>query len=167
LGAAGAFYLSARLALNADDHAWNGNLRWDQQPSAYLMTFNTPTGQGALQLKGDPSGVRLLMANGETQTADDAEDLLYNQTGLDFPVHGLRYWILGLPSPDKDSLRSLNLDPQGQLVSLQQSGWTIHYRRYQTIDAVALPRKLDMQHDNIKIRIVIDHWELSPQPVKP
>lgn len=156
-----AFYLSARLALNADNHAWSGNLRWEQQPSSYVMTFNTPTGQGAMQLKGDHTGVHLKLANGDTQTADDAEDLLYNQTGLNLPLDGLRYWVKGIPQPDNgnDTLDAVQFDTQGRLSYLEQAGWTIRYSRYRLIDGVAMPGKLDMHHNAIKLRIFIDHWE--------
>ena len=159
-----AFYLSARLVVNTDNNAWNGSLRWEQQPNSYVMNFNSPTGQGALQLTGDKSGVHLMLANGETQTADDAEDLLYNQTGLDFPLHGLRYWVLGLPLPQDDSLRSLQLDGQGRISALKQAGWTINYRRYQSVDGLEMPRKLEMNNNNITLRMLIDHWDVSRAP---
>ena len=159
-----AFYLSARLVVNTDNNAWNGSLRWEQQPNSYVMNFNSPTGQGALQLTGDKSGVHLMLANGETQTADDAEDLLYNQTGLDFPLHGLRYWVLGLPLPQDDSLRSLQLDEHGRISALKQAGWTINYRRYQTVDGLEMPRKLEMNNNNITLRMLIDHWDVSRTP---
>jgi outer membrane lipoprotein LolB len=161
LAAVRSFYISARLAVNADSHAWNGSLRWEQLPRSYVMNFNTPTGQGALQLTGSSNGVSLKLANGETRTADNPEDLLYNQTGLDIPLRGLRYWIMGLPQPDNESIRSVQLDGQGRITAMEQSGWTIEYRRYQTVDGLSLPRKLDLHNRKLSLRLVIDRWELN------
>lgn len=158
------YYLSARLALRADNGAWNGSLRWEQRPDSYVMNFNSPTGQGALQLSGGADGVQLKLANGEIQNADDAEDLLYNQTGLNFPLHGLRYWVMGLPQPADESLRALRLDAQGRITSLSQAGWSINYSRYQTVDGLEMPRKLELKNNELSIRLFIDRWELSRKP---
>jgi outer membrane lipoprotein LolB len=155
------FYISGRLAVTASDNAWNGSLRWEQRPASYIINFNSPTGQGALQLAGNNEEVVLKLANGETQHADDPETLLYNQTGLDFPLHGLRYWVTGLPQPDEESLQSLQLDTEGRITTMRQSGWTINYTRFQTVNGLTMPRKMDMQNNNLTIRLLIDRWQLD------
>jgi len=42
-------------------------------------------------------------ADGRYWRADDAEQLLWQHTGIFMPVGGLRYWIRGLPTPEQDT----------------------------------------------------------------
>ena len=73
---------------------------------------------------------------------------------------GLRYWIRGLPAPAASKAEARR-DESGRLSQLTQSGWTIKYDRYQLVNGVSLPGKLQLLHDDISVRIVVDKWELG------
>lgn len=153
------FFLSARLAVTAGNGGWSGALRWEQHSDDFQMNFNAPTGQGALQLQSVRGGVELTLADGRIETADDAEVLLYQQIGLDLPVYGLRYWVMGLPRPGNHPVDKLTFDEQGRITRLQQSGWLVTWPRFRDVNGHQLPRKIVMQNDELNIRLVIDRWE--------
>ena len=49
----------------------------------------------------------------------------------------------------------------GRLEYLQQAGWDIHYDRYKTVDALDLPARILLENDEIRVRLVIDQWQLG------
>lgn len=166
LAAINTFYLSARLGLTANGDAWNGALRWEQNPDAYLINFNAALGQGALVLMGNHETVELKLADGSSETANNAESLLFSKTGMEFPISGLRYWVVGVPSPQSKRVDNLELDERGRITAMQQSDWDIRYQSYQHVEhaqlaAMELPRKILMKHDGVTIRLVIDRWEIT------
>jgi outer membrane lipoprotein LolB len=80
--------------------------------------------------------------------------------GWTMPVEGMRYWAIGLPAPDSKPERQ-QLDDQGRLLELSQSGWTIEYRRYQPVGEVELPDKIFMQNHKLNVKLVVERWQLS------
>ena len=104
--------------------------------------------------------VVLVDADGQTFAARDADALLQQVAGWQLPVTGLRYWIRGLPAPAAAKAQARR-DESGRLSQLTQSGWTIKYNRYQLVNGISLPGKLQLLHDGISVRIVVDKWELG------
>jgi outer membrane lipoprotein LolB len=72
----------------------------------------------------------------------------------------MRYWMLGVPDPDGKAAETLDAGQQ-QLELLQQLGWTIDYTGYNETDGMLLPRKLTMEGDGIRIRVIVERWQLG------
>ena len=51
----------------------------------------------------------------------------------------------------------------GTLAYLSEQGWQIEYLSYQTLGAATLPNKLTLQNAELKLRLVIDDWQV-PAP---
>ena len=92
--------------------------------------------------------------------APDAELLLLEHTGIRMPVNGLRYWLLGLPQPDK-KVKNLKLDVAGRMLSLQQEEWQVTVDRYQKYNGKTLPAKLVINNHHLKVRLIVDQWQLN------
>ncbi len=90
-------------------------------------------------------------------SAASAEDLLEQQVGWRLPVEHLLWWVRGLPAPDSPS--RLQLNPDSQLARLAQSGWTVEYSRYQQINGVSLPQRLQLSGYDMLLTLVITRWE--------
>jgi len=153
---------SGRVALTRGERGWHAGLDWETRADHYHLQVTGPLGQGALQLTGDANGVTLIDSDARVYTARDVDTLLARVTGWDLPVAGLHYWVRGLSAPD--SAVSVTLDRQGRLQRLVQSGWVITYQRYQTIAGNDWPAKLNLVHDDLAVRLVIDKWQLDPTP---
>ncbi|KPJ90340.1 MAG: hypothetical protein AMJ53_13840 [Gammaproteobacteria bacterium SG8_11] len=155
-----AWDFSGRLSLKTDNEAWTGKVRWRQSGEEFRLHFNSPTGQGAMQLMSNAQfGVEMRVAEGGVYYADDAESLLYDHTGWRLPVSGLRLWVMGLPEGNRE-IAELLFDDQGRIQSLQQYQWRVQYGPYQQVQAHYLPRKITLQNNKLNLRIVIDHWEI-------
>jgi outer membrane lipoprotein LolB len=151
--------LNGRIALMHGQQGWHASLLWLERADGYQLKVFGPLGQGGFQLAGDDQGVVLVDASGNTSFARDANDLLLQATGWQLPVIGLRYWVRGLPVPDIKARQVY--DESQQLRRLEQSGWTINYQRYQLVDGVAVPSKMQLERDDIRVRLVITEWQLG------
>lgn len=148
--------IAGRLALQTERQGWHIAFRWKQQGGFYHIVLSDPLGQTAAELQGNPQGVTLLMADGRSVTAADPDQLLARQLGWPVPIQGLYYWVRGLPVPDAPETHGL--DREGRLLWLKQSGWDISYRRYGDSAGLALPTKVFLDNDRLKVRVVIDNW---------
>ena len=91
--------------------------------------------------------------------ARDADTLLRQETNWELPIAGLWHWIRGLPDPDMPA--KITLDQQGLIQDLQQNEWQIQYKRYQQFGAYYFPRKIVVQHKDMKVRLVVTQWVVS------
>lgn len=155
------WHLSGRLAVTNGGEAWHINLDWQQRGEDYQIQLNGPFGAGKVRLVGNAHGVQLHDANEQTFYADHPGDLLYERTGVMMPVEGLRYWILGLASPQQ--LQQPELDAQGRLAYLEDDSWQVKFRRYAAVNSVQLPDKIFINKaaQDIDVRLVVDTWQLG------
>ena len=152
--------LDGRISLVTDEEAWSGQLYWQQSAASdYLIQFSAPSGQGAMQLLGNSDSVELRMANGKSYTAKDADTLLRQETNWELPIESLWYWVRGLPNPELP-MKTI-LDQQGLIQDLQQDDWHIQYKRYQQYDAFYFPRKIVIQREDMKVRLIVTQWTVS------
>ena len=155
-----AWQLNGRVSLTRGEEGWHAGLYWQEQADTFYLRVSGPLGQGGFQLNGDARGIVLVDADGQSFVARDVDALLVQVTGWQLPVKGLRYWIRGLPAPAAGKAKATR-DEVGQLLRLEQSGWTVNYQRYQLGGDVLLPVKLQLLHADIAVRIVVDQWELG------
>ena len=116
-------------------------------------------GGTALELRGDSDGVTLHGGDG-VHYARSPESLLLEHTGWSIPLRGLRYWVLGIVSPDGEA-EGLELDREGRLARIVQSGWRIAYRRYAKVQDLDLPSRIDLERAGFEARLVVERWTLG------
>lgn len=163
-----AWQIQGRLALRAADEGWHATLNWMREGERHRMDFMGPLGRGHLRLVQDDRGAELQDAERRIWRDGNAETLLYRATGWRVPLGGLNYWIVGLAAPDSAS--SQQLDAQGRLKRLAQSGWDIQFLEYTHYGSVDLPSKLyitrqgDRAEENpagneaLEVRLSIERW---------
>jgi len=156
------------MAVQADGEGYHGRFDWQQHGEQMDLAVSGPFSQGGVRLTGDASGVQLRDDKGGSAFAVDADALLQQATGLQVPVGGLRYWMLGLPAPGAAPGQAgaqatgptamHEVDAQGRLLRLHQNGWNIDYRAYLDVDGLSLPRKLFLDRDDLRVRLVVEQW---------
>ncbi|WP_373187341.1 lipoprotein insertase outer membrane protein LolB [Halopseudomonas sp.] len=154
--------LQGKIGVRAPEESGSGTLTWIQQQGDYDIRISGPLGRGATRLQGNEQGVILDMAGQPTLRAASAEELLEQQTGWRLPVEHLLWWVRGLPAPDSAS--RLQLDPQSRLARLSQAGWTVEYSRYQDVDGLQLPQRLQLSANDILVTLVLTQWNLPDRP---
>ena len=150
-----AWRINGRIAIKSMRDSWSASVDWRQQDDAFDIHFMTYLGQTVAHLQGDPGQVTLHTSD-EDITGTNVDTMLRKHFGWVVPVEGLRYWILGLPVPHL--VEKMQLDEQGRLASLVQSGWHIEYLRYSKDEDIEMPEKMVLEYPQLRVRLVIDRW---------
>jgi len=117
-------------------------------------------GQGTVRMTGDATGVTLARADGLLDRAPDADALLLRHTGWTLPVAGLRYWVRGRAVPEQPA--QWDWADDGLPQQLRQDGWVIQYTEFREQPGLGkLPRRIDLERDGLRARLVIDGWSGS------
>lgn len=149
--------LQGKLGVRAPNESGSGTVFWLQDRDDYDIRLSGPLGRGATRIHGNDHGVTLEIAGQPPVNAPSAEALLEQQIGWRLPVEHLLWWVRGLPAPDSPS--HLQLNPDSQLARLAQAGWTVEYSRYQQVDGVPLPQRLQLSGHDMLLTLVITRWE--------
>jgi len=147
---------SGRAAVAVGTQGWQASLDWRQRGAVSEAHLAGPLGVGATQLKLTPEG---LSVNGG-QSGEAALAQLQNRLGFDLPLASLRYWVLGVPAPGESS--ELLQNSADRVQELRQGGWTVSYDRYLPEGGDVLPTRVVLTRDLVRVRIVVDRWDLSP-----
>jgi len=138
---------------------------WQQSDDqTYEIKLVAPFGAGSSVLSATPGQVVLAMSSGERVVADNIDQLLAAMPDWPFPVAGLRYWVLGIASP-QSTPDHMSWHEQGSLALLEQDGWHIELENYVQTGDYYLPRKLFMRRvekkysqDEVELKLVIRQW---------
>lgn len=149
--------LQGKIGIRSPQESGSGTLFWLQQARYYDIRLSGPLGRGATRIQGDQNRTTLEVAGRPTVSASSAEDLVAQQIGWHLPVDQLLWWVRGLPAPDSAS--RLQLDSQSRLGRLSQSGWTVEYSRYQQVDGLELPQRLQISGHDLLLTLVITEWK--------
>ncbi|MFD1239279.1 lipoprotein insertase outer membrane protein LolB, partial [Latilactobacillus sakei subsp. carnosus] len=79
-----------RVGIRTENDAISGNFYWDYGPDQYELNIYGPFGQGATRLQGTPNKVAQLTYDDKTVVGKNAEDLLFDELGWQFPVNQVR-----------------------------------------------------------------------------
>jgi outer membrane lipoprotein LolB len=152
------FALRGRVAVAAADEGFNANLRWTQDGDRSQVTLEGPLGVGGAQLTAAGDELTVITARGERVENAAAHAELAAHLGFDPPLSSLRYWVLGVPDPREPANESLD-QAQQRLSGLTQSGWHVEYQSYGLAGGEALPARMTMQRDAVRVRLLVDDWQ--------
>lgn len=153
--------LRGRIGIRTADDASSGNLSWNQYRRTFDAQIDGPLGVGGVRLVGSPDAVTLSGSKVETVTVSDPEVELWRQTGLQVPIEGLRYWLLGIPISGAPAALTLNDDQVAEVI--EQSGWTIRYEEYRRWSVNLLPRRVVAQSGDTRLTIIVRDWDIREQ----
>jgi len=156
-----AWNIKGRISVISTEDSWNGTLNWSQDSDNYEIRIIGPLGQGSLHIKGDKNTVTLQTSDKKKPvTAPSAEALLEKQMGWQMPVSELKYWVKAIPNPH-GNFKDAKFDKLGRPVSFTQSGWFVQFFKYQKFKGFDMPRKVYLENDRFKIKMIIKRWELE------
>ena len=158
LQALGRFGLNGRVAVAVGNQGFNAGLRWTQSAAVTHLTLTGPLGAGGVQVTADGGDLSVVTSNGKRLGNAAARTQLEEKLGFEPPLASLRYWILGVPDPSQAA--SVQLDSQQRLTQLTQDGWQIDYSAYMPVGAEWLPRLLTLRRQDVRVRMVVDGWQL-------
>ena len=152
------FELAGRMVVRYQDRAFSSAVRWKQAAGSDEIWFTAPLGQTLAHLQADGNGATLTTADQQQYRATSIESLTRSALGWRFPVAGLRYWVLGLPSPHLPQA-AVERDDAGRIVSLQQGDLRVAFA-YAGADA-ARPLRVEVAGADAQLRLVTDDLTLT------
>ena len=153
------FSLKGRIALSAGGSGFNANLRWLQDGDHSQVSFEGPLGVSGMQISARGTQLDVLNSRGEHISSDAAHAELRARLGFEVPLTSLRYWVLGVPNPATPAQEILDAEQQ-RLASLAQDGWQVSYAAYASAGAEALPARLTLERETVRVRLLIEDWQL-------
>ena len=96
--------------------------------------------------------------DGKSYHTDDLSLLIYQLTGLTLPVEALHYWLKAIPYNKQDTVYFNNTTHLPEQLTNRQ--WKINYQAYQNVNGYLLPKKINILHNNMQIKIYINQWKI-------
>jgi outer membrane lipoprotein LolB len=152
------FDLSGRIAVSTGADGFSAGMRWSQQDTDATIDLLAPLGFGAAHIELHGEQLKITTSRGERLEREAATAELASMLGFEPPLASLRYWMLGASDPATAAEETLDL--QQRLVHLVQDGWRIDYADYAQVRGQWLPRRLTVQREPLRLRLVIESWRL-------
>ena len=152
------FGLNGRVAVAVGKQGFNAGLRWTQAAAVTHLALTGPLGAGGVEVTANGGNLSVVTSSGKHLGNTDARAELEDKLGFEPPLMSLRYWVLGVPDPGSSA--SVRLDSQQRLTELTQDGWRIEYSAYMPVGAEWLPRLLTLRREDVRVRMVVDGWQL-------
>ena len=136
------------------------NYTWELKDQKHFTIMISST-LNLYQLNITQSGTVVTLVKDQKQPliADNIETLMQKTLGYALPVDNLYYWIRGLAAPGQ---HQAVYNDYGLLTQLQQNGWSITFLNYKHHQQVDLPQLIRLQGHDLKVKLVIKHWNTSP-----
>lgn len=154
--------LQGRVNARYENESHTPRIRWQQDEERYTIRLWGTLNAGNTLIEGRP-GFVTFDQGGEVRTASSPEALILEHLGYELPVSQLEYWIKGLPTPDEQ--HQLELGEFNEVLTMQQSGWTVNYEDYRLFGEYSLPRRIQMSRAerNIRLTFIGLNWTVGDQ----
>ena len=144
------------MAAKNKNKGWSATMNWVQNgPSDYQIRLMGPLGGGTVLINKKGNTITF-QDSAKKITSHNAEELLVQQTGIRLPVNNLYYWVRGLPAPGP--VKAEYHDQYNHLAELKQSGYTINFAKYTSINGIDLPSLIRLEGNGVMVKVVIQKW---------
>lgn len=150
-----------KVAIITPEDRHSLNIYWQQQNDEFHIILTTFIGGTILELNKSPQFTEIIDNKGQHYYGKDAERLIKELSGLVIPVQALQQWIKG--NPGKASYQ-LNIDNQvASLAGIDSKNtyWAINFSHYGYQQGIALPQKLDLKHEDTRLKFSISQWQIK------
>ena len=144
--------MQGRLLIKSDE-VLTANIQWRHNRRKDVLKLSGALGLGAMLIELSEHEIVLHNAQGETQSSQDIDAFIARQIGFVVPITALRQWVLGA------YLQDVPVYPLDN--GFVQLGWRIAYNEYMDTSAGVLPRRIKVTKDNIKLKLIVDRWEIE------
>ena len=144
--------MQGRLLIKSDD-VLTANLQWQHNKQKDVLKLSGALGLGAMQIELDENEIILHDAQGGRQASQDIDAFIARQIGFVVPITALRRWVLGAYLEGVPVVRLEN--------GFEQLGWRITYKEYMDTTAGILPHHIKITKNNIKLKLIVDRWEIE------
>jgi len=148
--------LKARMAIKTPDDSVTASLKWNNQQSNFDFHLSGAFGATYAHLVQSESFASLKIPDHKEQKAQNAEQLLSENLGWDFPIKALSFWVKGLASGQRGE--QITRNSRGQITHIQLNQWSIEFKKYKRFQGYLLPKMIIAKHPDIRIKLVAKKW---------
>lgn len=154
------FAMNGRVSVKYNGSRHSAGLRWTHTAQSDEILLLAPLGQTAARIYSDARQTTLDDGENHYQN-ESAESLMQQVLGWYLPLKGLHNWVLGLA--DAGNPAQIERSGNGQISVLRQNGWEVRYLRYDGEKPDSLPKRLQLDREELQVQLLIDEWEWNPQ----
>ncbi len=132
------FSFIGRLAVQQGETRHHVNIDWRHAPATDEILLTTPLGQGVAEIIHDAAGARLTLADRRRFAAEDWSTLSQQVFGFPLPLKASSRWLLGDIADTE--------------------GWRVTVVERESAATDALPTVIELERDDITVRLKIDEW---------
>lgn len=141
-----------RLSLTNGQESWTVSIEWAHVDDKDEIKLAGPLGQGATMIVLTDNLVSIDRGDGKIAQSSQIDAFIKQQLGIFVPVRALRYWVLGLASPEGSFVEIAD--------GFEQSEWTVHYLQMQMLGSEWMPRKIGVEQNEAKLKLIVEQWVL-------
>ena len=149
------FSVDGKVSWRGAGRSGRASVSWAQDATRGRLVLSGPFGAGAAVLEASEDGARLRLGD-DVRFARDAASLLETELGLPLPVAEARHWVVGATAPGEAAV--LERDDDGRLHVIEQAGWRVVFDRHRSVDGLALPGRVEMRRDDLRLLFVATRW---------
>jgi outer membrane lipoprotein LolB len=149
-----------RIGVQTSSEGFHASIRWEHEKAQDRVQVSGPLSQGGVSIILQEDLILIRDNRGDVKTSRDAAGLVRQELGFAVPLARLHYWVICVPRPARDAVP--RYDSAGLLRELKQEGWSLAYEQFVSAQGVVLPQKLSAQGDEMKLKLVVDEWEILP-----
>lgn len=148
--------LEARVAIQTPEDNVTASLDWQKNNHEFDFLMSGAFGVTLAHLVQEKQQASLDIPDHDTMFHDDAQVLLQQALGWDFPIDALSYWVKGLPSgtPGEYIIK----DEFGRIAAIELGYWRINITKYRKFQGIDLPKMIKAQHPNMSLKVVAKKW---------
>jgi len=152
--------MKARVSIRTEEENVAATLDWQKQGIEFDFHIYGTFGVTYAHLIQEPNQAVLKLPDDQIFYHQNAQRLLYQSLGWDFPIDALAYWVKGLPS--YQSGEKVTRSPSGDLSQVQLNDWQVEFARYQNYAGYHMPRIIKATHPQMSLKVVVKDWEFLP-----
>ena len=152
--------VKARVAIKTPEENVSATLDWEKKAEDFDFHIYGMFGATYAHLIQQGNQATLKLPEDQVFYHNDAEQLLYQSLGWDFPVDALSFWIKGLPSGK--SGEALTRDVEDNLSVVVYGDWRVTFSRYQTYSGHLMPKMIKAVHPQLSLKVVVKDWDFLP-----
>ena len=152
--------LKARVALQTKEDNVTATLDWQKQGQDFDFHLYGLFGATYAHLVQSDDQAKLDLPEDQVFYHQNAEQLLFQSMGWDFPIDALGYWVKGLPSGKAGEEFTRN--KKGELSKVVFKDWRVEFFQFSTFSGYSLPKVIRAVHPQMQLKMVVKRWQIIP-----
>lgn len=147
------WYFEGRLAVVGEKDSISASISWRHRAERDEIELAGPLAQGKVAITVVADSVIIDDGDTRKEFRGPVDGIVTDQLGMDMPVNALKYWVLGVSDPLDGYVHQVN--------GFTQYGWLVSFGEMQRVKAELLPKKITVEKDKTRIKLIVDQWNLS------